>query len=76
MTARPRCIQIRLCNLGPRIHLRIHYCTHIEEPSSEKSADALDDDVEDGLDEADLAPDEQTGRHRGVDVATWSGIQG
>ena len=45
-------------------------CTHIEEPSSEECPDALDDDVEDRLDEADLAPHEQPGRHRGVDVAT------
>ena len=50
--------------------------TYIEEPGSEEGADALDDDVEDGLDETDLAPDEQPSRHRRVDVATWSRIQG
>ena len=44
--------------------------THVEEPRPEEGADALDDDVEEGLDEADLAPHEQPGRHSRVDVAT------
>ena len=45
--------------------------THVEEARPEEGADALDDDVEEGLDEADLAPHEQPGRHSRVDVATW-----
>ena len=47
--------------------------THVEKPGAEESSDALDDDVEDGLDEADLAPHEQTGSHGGVDVAACGG---
>ena len=47
--------------------------TYVEKPGAEESSDALDDDVEDGLDEADLAPHEQTGSHGGVDVAACGG---
>ena len=47
--------------------------TYVEKPGAEESSDALDDDVEDGLDEADLAPHEQTGSHGRVDVAACGG---
>ena len=53
--------------------MNLIHLTYKEEPGADESADALDDDVEDGLDEADLAPHEQTGSHGRVDVAACDG---